>query len=181
MYKIKKLYEQTIPLFHTKDLELIWGVENKNTLYKTVERFVKKGLLYRIYKGFYSLKPPDEIDPYLLGLKALRTFGYVSCETVLFDHGIIFQSPKKITLVSDRSASFKIEGLEYYVRKMKEEFLFNPAGVEEKRTGVFIASLERAVADMLYFNPKAYFDNPEAINWKKVKSLQKKIGYARSK
>jgi hypothetical protein len=34
---------------------------------------------------------------------------------------------------------------------------------------------ERAVADLLYYNPKAYFDAP--LNWKKIQRIQKKIGY----
>lgn len=181
MYRIKELYGQPVPLFHTKDLELIWDIKKKNTLYKTIERYIKRGLLYRIYKGFYSTKPADKIDPYLLGLKALRDFGYVSCETVLFDKGIIFQPPKSITLVSSRSLSFKIRTLEYRVRKLKDEFLFNLSGIEQVREGVFVANVDRAVADMLYFNSKYYLDNRAAINWKKVKSLQRKIGYVNPK
>lgn len=177
MYRIKQLYDQPVPLFHAKDLEVIWKIKNKNTLYKRIERYVKKGLLYRLHKGFYSTRPVEEIDPYLLGLKALRDFGYVSCETVLFEKGVIFQPPKSITLVSRRSLNFKIGGLNYKVRRLKDEFLFNFSGIEQVKTGVFVASLERAVADMLYYNPKYYFDNPKAINWIKVRSLQKKIGY----
>ena len=33
--------------------------------------------------------------------------------------------------------------------------------------GVAIASLERAVVDILYFNPNYYFDNRKVINWKR--------------
>jgi hypothetical protein len=43
--------------------------------------------------------------------------------------------------------------------------------------GIFMASTERAVADMLYFNPKYHFDIPESINFDTVKSIQKEIGY----
>jgi len=37
--------------------------------------------------------------------------------------------------------------------------------------------LERAVADILYFNPKFYFDSPNLINWTKVEEIKKKVGY----
>jgi len=39
------------------------------------------------------------------------------------------------------------------------------------------ASLERAVADILYFNPTYYFDAHNIIDWTKVKNIQKEIGY----
>jgi hypothetical protein len=59
---------------------------------------------------------------------------------------------------------------------MKYEYLNNPAGVEN-RNGVFVATLERAVADMLYFNPKYHIDVHEGIDFEKVKAIQKEVGY----
>ncbi len=45
------------------------------------------------------------------------------------------------------------------------------------RDGVNYATVERAVADLLYFNPKYYFDGNSRIDWKKVKEIQGIIGY----
>ena len=176
MYRISKLYQQPIPLSHTQDLALILGITNRNTLYTTTNRWVKKGVLYKIYKGFYSLYPLEKINPYLLGLVSLRDFGYLSCETVLFEKGVIFQPPAFISLVSNRSLRFKIGPHLYRVRQLKPEFLYHPAGII-KKGGVFKASLYRAVADMLYFAPFFHFDNPDRINWKEVERIQKMIGY----
>ena len=61
-------------------------------------------------------------------------------------------------------------------RKLKTEYLMRNDGITEEN-GYFTASLERAVADILYFNPKFYFDSPNIINWEKVKEIQKKVGY----
>jgi len=66
--------------------------------------------------------------------------------------------------------------LSFRYRKLKREFLFNPTGIIQQN-GVFVATAERAVADMLYFNPKYHFDIQESIDFDKVKFLQKEIGY----
>jgi hypothetical protein len=47
----------------------------------------------------------------------------------------------------------------------------------EKRGDVYVATLERAVSDMLYFDPKYTFDVKKQIDWKKVKQIQKEVGY----
>ncbi|OQX70849.1 hypothetical protein B6D52_03320 [Candidatus Parcubacteria bacterium 4484_255] len=174
--KIKKLLQDSRKLYHIQDLAVLWGIENPNTLYTTVKRYLKRGLLSRVYKGFYSTKPLNEIDAVVLGLSALRAYGYLSTETVLAQSGIIFQQVHQITLVSDRNRHFEIGGQKFLVRKMKPDYLYNEVGIIasglDKR-----ATLERAVADMLYFNPKYHFDAGATIDWNKVKLIQTKIGY----
>jgi len=163
-------------LFHVQDLASLWQIKNSNTLYTLLKRYRKKGLLFRIYKGFYSIKPLEQIDPIKLGIKALRGFAYVSVETALARAGIIQQNIYGITLVSARSKKFSISGNHYYSRRLKDMYLYQPAGIINEN-GVKTATVERAVADLLYFNPKAYFDAARLIDWKKVKKIQKEIGY----
>jgi predicted transcriptional regulator of viral defense system len=163
-------------VFHARDLANLWQIKENNTLYTTLKRYVRRGLLCRIYKGLYSLVSVEQIDPMLLGIKALHEYAYVSTETVLIEAGIIQQSIDWITLVSSKSKKFSIGKNNYWSRKLSDKFLFNPAGIT-KKDSIFVASLERAVADMLYFNPRAYLDGARLINWQKVKKLQKDIGY----
>ncbi len=59
---------------------------------------------------------------------------------------------------------------------MQDKFLFNDKGIV-KKDGIKRANLERAVADMLYYDPYYHFDAPNLINWKKVKEIQKIIGF----
>ena len=94
-------------IFHTKDLANLWQIKNANTLYVTLGRYAKSGLIFRIHKGFYALKPIEKLDPYQLGVKALSGYGYISAETVLADNGIIFQSQPAITLISAHSKNFQ--------------------------------------------------------------------------
>lgn len=176
MYRIDILLKQDQKLFHTQDLALLWGITNKNTLYTTIKRYVDKGILIPIHKGFYATIPIKDIDPYRLGLGYLHTYGYVSCETVLVRTGIIFQQSFAITLVSSKSISFSIADNQYRTRKIADTFLYNKTGIEEQE-GVAYATIERAVADMLYLRPHFHFDNEKGIDWKQVKKLQKIIGY----
>ena len=161
-------------IFHTDDLARIWKINQRRTLVITLKRYVDNGLLFRLYRGLYSLKPIAELDPLLVGAAAINNYSYVSCETVLAKHGVIFQDLNYFTFVSERSKRLTIEPYNYYCRQLKEDFLYNDYGVN-KNNILNEASLERAVADILYFNPDYYFDNPAPINWKKVKEIQKNV------
>ena len=163
-------------IFHAKDLASLWQIKNPNTLHTTLKRYAQKGLLFRIYRGFYSLKPFDQIDPLLLGVKALHEFSYISAETVLEREGIIFQARDVITLISSKSKKFTIGNFYYSSRKLTDRYLFNPAGIKQI-DGVKIANKNRAIADLLYFNPKVHFDAEKLINWHEIKKMQRSIGY----
>ena len=163
-------------VFHLSDLANLWKIKNKNTLHTTLKRYVQKGLLFRIYRGFYSLKKIEQIEPSLLGIRALNRFAYLSTESVLFNTGIISQVSHQITLVSSVSKKFSLGNNLYLVRKLNDRFLFNPIGLELK-SGFYQASVERAVADLLYFNPRYFFDGARRINWEKVKEIQRELGY----
>lgn len=171
--KLARLGEQ---VFHVGDLANLWGIENKNTLHTTLKRYAKEGLLFRVYRGMYSIKPVDKIDPYLLGVKALHKFAYISTETVLSNSGIILQKMQYITIVSSESKKFTIGNMDYRSRQLADKFLFQKKGINA-RNGVSIATVERAVADLLYFQPNFHFDNPKQIDWSRVKKLQKEMGY----
>ena len=161
MYKINKqslLLRSNQHLFHTQDLALLWGVKNRNTLYTTIKRYARKGILIPVIKGLYSTLPLAQIDKYALGTALIHRFCYVSCETVLANTGVINQDIVPITLVSSISLKIKFQGNFYIYRKLKPALLFNATGIE-KKDGYFIADKDRATNDMLYFNPRYYLDN----------------------
>ncbi len=170
---LAKMGEQ---VFHIDDLANLWGITNENTLYITLGRYVREGSLHRIYRGLYSLQATDKLDPYLLGLKAMREYSYISTETVLVNFGIIQQGLDFITIVSSKSKKFNIGNHKYKSRQLAPKFLFQEIGIN-KKNGIKIASPERAIADLLYFNPRAHLDARDRVDWKKVKAIQKVIGY----
>lgn len=165
-------------VFHAEDLANLWNIQNENTLHTTLSRYVKSGVLYRIYNGLYSLKKMSDLDPHLLGLKALHAPGYVSCESVLYDHGILNQPPQEITLVGTKSKRFGVAGYRFRSRQLSDTYLYNDAGIE-MNSGVRIATVERAILDLWYFHPKKYLDARESglIDWEKVKDMATLVGY----
>jgi predicted transcriptional regulator of viral defense system len=164
-------------VFHVDDLANLWQIRNMNTLYTTLKRYTKKRFLYRIHKGFYSIKPPESVDPLLLGLKALHSFAYVSTETILAEEGILQQMVPAITLVSGSNKKFTVGGRAYHSRQLADKFLYQSQGISALPSGVRKASRARAIADLLYFNPHAYFDGERLIDWREVRALQESIGY----
>lgn len=163
-------------LFHAHDLANLWDIKNPNTLYTTLKRYTQAELLFRVYKGFYSIYPASKIDPFLLGIKAMHRYSYVSTETILFKEGIINQKINAITLVSSISCKFKIGNTFFKTRQMKDGILFNQSGIVNNNN-ILTATIDRAVADMLYFNPKMYFDSSSQIDWEEVEKIKKAVRY----
>lgn len=175
MNKISLLIQQSQKIFHTSDLKIIWGIYNSSTLYQTIYRLTKKGNIFRIQKGLYSIVPIKQLDPTEIGFRAINNFSYLSTESVLSKNGIINQSPSKITFISNLSTNFTINNQSYLVRQLKPQCLNNSLGITQSEKGIFIANTERAVADMLYFQPNYHFDADSIINWKLVKNYQQQI------
>jgi predicted transcriptional regulator of viral defense system len=175
--KIAILAQQPQKLFHTSDLKILWNISNQNTLHKSIARLIKRGVIFRIQKGFYSIVPIDQLDPIEIGFRAIKSFSYLSTESVLADNGLINQIPSKITFISQKSANFIINNTYYSVRQLKASSLHNPIGIKQNNLGIFVATIERAVADMLYFQPKYHFDNDGKIDWTLVKNYQTQLGY----
>lgn len=171
------LLKQDRKLFHTADLAVLFGVDNKNTFYKALSRLVAKKSIYSVYKGLYSTVPVTDQNPQVLGAFALNTYCYLSTESILFNNGIINQPPSKLTFLSKLNKTIQIDGISIMTRKLKDKFLYNTAGITLDQTGVFLASTERAICDMLYFSPNYYFDNAKDVDWNKVKEIQKEVGY----
>jgi len=178
MYRINKLLEINRKLFHTNDLAILWNIEDRHHLHIIISRYLKKGILYPIYKGLYSVLPIHELDPIDLGKSIIHSFTYLSTESILSNAGIISQTVYDFTFISDKSKKVKVGDWVYRYRQMQDEFLYHPAGIMDQG-GSFIATTERAVADILYYNPRYHFDIVELIDFEKVTLIQEEIGYAR--
>jgi predicted transcriptional regulator of viral defense system len=174
MYRLDKLLKSDQKLFHTSDLALLWGIRDKNTLYTAIKRYRKKGIFIPVHKGLYATVALDTIDPFRLGLGIIHRYAYVSCESVLTKQGIISQYGQDITFVTDKSVKFSQSGHSYRARKLADVFLYNDKGIV-KDNGIMIASVARAVADMLYFDPHYHFDARKDIPWDSVKKIQKEV------
>ena len=174
--KLRQITNSGEVIFRDTDLAVIWGITSKNTLYTTIKRYAQQGLLEKIRQGIYSIKNQNILNPDIIGVKVLHEYCYVSTETVLERAGILKQKISNITFVSGSSKKFSVGGHSYSSRQMKNNFLYNSTGIDVK-DGINYACVERAVADLLYFNHKYYFDASININWNRVKEIKKIVGY----
>ena len=174
--KISQIATSDEVIFRDTDLAVIWRIINKNTLYTTIKRYTEQGLLKRVKYGIYSIKDSNTLNPDTIGAKILHEYCYVSTETILERAGILKQRIQNITFVSNSSKKFSAGVHSFSSRQMKDDFLYNSTGIY-MREGVNYASTERAVADLLYFNPKYFIDASMTIDWDRVKEIQKIIGY----
>lgn len=83
MYKIKEVIKKKTPnvkqnrflsiaklsasIFNIDDLARIWGIDNRNILTTTLKRYIESGLMYRLYRGLYTIKPAPELDSFFIG------------------------------------------------------------------------------------------------------------------
>jgi predicted transcriptional regulator of viral defense system len=174
--KIKILLQRDQRIFTISDLALLWEIDNRNTLRKSIQRYVDREILFRIYKGLYSTLPLGELDKYELGCAVSGAFSYVSGESVLAKEGLIMQDIKKITLFGKKKKEVEIGGNVYLCRYLNDKYLLNRVEIDDQK-GYAIASIERALADLRYINPKFFIDNDISIDQEKVHKLSREIGY----
>ena len=182
MYKIRNTNKQKILLqsnqriFSTSDLALLWNVINRHTLLITIQRYIDRNILFRLYKGLYSTLPIRQLNKYEIACATGGPFSYISAETILCQKGILMQDIRKITLFGKKKKELIIGDNTYLCRYLNSKYLLNRAGIDDKK-GYSVASTERALADILHINPKFYIDNKLSIDMEKVEILNKEIGY----
>ncbi|MFZ3078585.1 MAG: hypothetical protein WA109_02775 [Bellilinea sp.] len=163
-------------IYHTNDLAVLWKISNRHTLYMTISRSIARGILYPIYKGLYATVPVETLDPLILGIAIIHRYTYLTTETVLSNAGVISQAVFYYTFAADVSKHVVVGPWSFRYRQLKNEYLFHPAGIGEQN-GLQMASVERAAADMLYFNPNYHFDVPDLIDQNKLQTIKNEIGY----
>lgn len=160
------VYQNKRTVFRLKDISMLSGEPNFQSLNKKLNYYVQTGKLLNPRKGIYA-KP--EYDPKELACSVF-TPAYISLEYVLQRAGVLFQYDSQITMVSYLSRSLLIENQVYRYRKIKESILLNQEGIIGK-DNVHIASAERAFLDLLYLETTCYFDNLNPLNEELIHKL----------
>lgn len=174
--KIKILLQRDKRVFTTSDLALLWEIENRNTLLKTIQRYIDRGILFRVYKGLYSTLPLEKLDKYELGCAISGPFSYVSGEAILIKEGIIMQNVNTITLFGKRYKELKVGKYNYLCRFLNDKYLLNRVGIVDQK-GFAVATTERALADLRHINPKFFVDNDISVDLDRVNKLSEELGY----
>ena len=63
MYTIEELIKTEKRLFHMDDMAVIWRISNRRNLRMRLYRYTKKGLLFSVQRGLYSLVPLEKLLP----------------------------------------------------------------------------------------------------------------------
>jgi len=98
---------------------------------------------------------------------------------VLAGNGVVFQPYTSVYIASRRSEMVVIDAQKYIYRKIKDEILLNPLGINISN-GISVASVERAICDKLYLDGDEYFDNLRTVNFELMIKLNE-IVYGNNK
>ena len=156
-------------VFSTKDVALLWGAEDSDTVSVRLNYYVKHGKLIRLHRGLYA--KDKNYNRRELANK-LYTPSYISFETVLLQEGLTFQWYDTVFLAGRVSRELEVDGQKYEFNKLKDDVLTNTLGIV-KKDNYYIATKERAFLDRIYLNGKYHFDNLDGLNWDKCFEIVK--------
>ncbi|MFV0266668.1 MAG: hypothetical protein ACK5HT_05980 [Draconibacterium sp.] len=154
-------------VFHLKDIALLTGISDFQTLNNKINYAVRTGKLLNPRKGIYT-KPVYNKEEMAC---AVFVPGYISLEYVLQKAGVLFQFDSSITALSYLSRTIEIENQTYRFRKIKNNMLGCTDGIIKQNDTINIASPERAFLDLLYLEKNYYFDNLTSLNKRFVRQL----------
>jgi hypothetical protein len=149
------IYRESWTVFRLKDIAILAGEENFQSLNKKLNYYVRTGKLKNPRKGVYA-KPGYNSEELACALFAPS---YISLEYVLQKAGMVFQYDSRITSVSYLSRNIMVEDQLFSFRKVKGNALVNTLGIIRQTNHINVASVERAFLDLLYLDKSYYFDN----------------------
>lgn len=145
---IQTLRDFDKPYFTLADLEKILKIK-RDSLYVTLNRFVKSGVLIRLRRGVY--KPEFQSLELEKAANELYYPSYLSFESALSRYGILSQIPYTLTFATTRrSKKLLLAGREVEYRQLKKEYFFGYT----LDNGIYIAEPEKALLDQLYMMSK---------------------------
>jgi hypothetical protein len=162
------IYRSKQTVFTLRDLSVILGKKNYDNLKRTVNYYIKKGVLHNLRRGFYM---KDDFDPFELAVKIYPP-AYIGFETVLFKEGVIFQYNPTIAVASYLSREIEVGTYLFKYTKLKGTVLSSPEGLVFKDFYV-LAGKERAFLDILYLNKDFYVDHAARLNKKRLLAIVK--------
>ncbi len=166
------------PYFTLSDLEKVLNVK-KASLYVTLNRLVKSGVLIRLKRGVYE---PEFKEPELeKTANELYYPSYLSFESALSRYGILSQIPYTLTFATFRkSKKFLLMDREIEYRQLKKDYFFGYT----LNNGIYIAEPEKALLDQLYIISKGKASNDMSewslVNLKKNKFIQYSMKFPKS-
>jgi len=158
------------PYFTIFDLEKILNVK-KDSLYVTLNRLVKSGVLIRLKRGVYQ---PEFKKPELEKTASELYYpSYLSFESALSRYGILSQIPYTLIFATTKkSKKIYLMDREIEYRQLKKDYFFGYL----LNSGIYIAEPEKALLDLIYMISKGKASNDlselSLVNLKKNKFIE---------
>ncbi|KQC13665.1 MAG: hypothetical protein APR63_07915 [Desulfuromonas sp. SDB] len=150
---IKKLLNNKYYVFSVRDLEILFPLESKYSIKKSLYLWKKKGLIKSLKRNLYELTYPDDYHiPDLFIANKLYRPSYISLETALSNFSIIPEVSMSVTsLTTKPTRRFKNHhGLFIYQTVTPEKFSgYNIEKINQFE--IFMAEPEKALVDYIYF------------------------------
>ncbi len=165
----QKLEKQGLRVFTSQEFRRAAGLSPASAKFLLI-RYVKQGYVHQLKKGrgLYGLadRPPH---PFLLANRLYRP-SYISLESALSHYGLLPESVYAVTSVSTRGTrTFQSLGRQFTYQKLKAAAFtgYLPLAIDSET--VWIASPEKAAADMLYFAFLTHRKPNERIRWSNLR------------
>lgn len=183
--KLEEFLEKVgkLPVIQTE--LLLAGIPDQRSLKVQISRWQKAGNLIQLRRGIYVLAEPyRRVEVYEFYLASiLENPSYVSLEKALEYHGLIPDAVSVYTSVTTkRPGRFVTDMGVFDYRHIKSSLFWGYDSVTVNRQTAFIASPEKALLDLCYFNgvniSEAYLRGLRLQNVKKV-SVERLFAYAK--
>ncbi|MEK7470869.1 MAG: hypothetical protein AAB622_02635 [Patescibacteria group bacterium] len=156
---INRLRELDIKFLTPTILARILETDNKNSVYKSLNRLQKNGVLQNLDKGKFLVSGSNATDFEIANFIVYPS--YVSLESALSFYGILPQFPYSITsATTQRSKKIEYNNKNYEYVKISNKLFFGYL----KSDDFLIASKEKALVDYLYLASKG-LKNTDISEW----------------
>jgi predicted transcriptional regulator of viral defense system len=148
-------------LVSVSELKKLFNDLSDADLHQRIKMLVKRGWLIRIKQGYYSVANLEShnfsnISPLVVS-RIFVPVSYISFEYALHYDGFFDQMPNMVTAVtSQKSKRYFFQGTTYYFVKAKPNMMTGYREISVDGKEVWIADLEKALLDFLYFRKDAY-------------------------
>jgi len=171
---IQILQRKNISLFDINDAQKIFPFQNKNSLYKLLQRLEKADILKRVANGKYMISF-KEVNDFELANFLINT-SYISLESALSFYGILSQFPYTITSITiQKTKKIICNKKEFEFTHLRKEYFLGFI----KKDNFLIALPEKALLDEFYFISKGLRNlsleelNLSLINKSKLKKMMR--------
>jgi predicted transcriptional regulator of viral defense system len=153
---------------------LLAGSVSKNVIRKQLTRWVSRGKLIQIRRGFYLIAQPYrdmQPHPFLIA-NMIKMASYVSLQSALGHYGIIPEYVPVITSVTTgRTEEIITEVGRFQFKHIKKDLFWGYQRIEVVAgTKIFMALPEKCLLDLIYLTPKS--DSVEYLEEMRLQNTQ---------